>query len=442
LDNFLSRYFHKNNDRDSLFFKSTLLNFILIGIKILIGLLLIPFLLKILGKERFGIWQTLLSFGSIASIINFGFGNGLRNLISKLIIKKNNDFIGLYISSTFIKLFKNLLLSSLFIFPIVYLFFEPSSFFLNSTINSKEIKDAVLIFTIFFVINTFLSLTESICYGFHKSYIPNLIQVLYLALSFLLIWIISIFNTLNLIIVAALFGITLLVIYLLSLKYLNKKLNLKIDFKQRIPITEINNLSIYFFVSQALSIIFISADNFFISKYFGANQTAEYSIVNKIFFTIIMLYSIVLIHFWNSVTDAYERKEYLWIKKSSKNLIYLAFIFFIFSLVLSYFQKPLVKFWIGDRMEFEYSTFYLFTVYTLFHCINALFVNIQNGIGYLKIQIISNIVVLVLYFLSIYFINLTHYDYNMIIKIKIILMFILIGFNSTILLKIKHANVN
>lgn len=427
--NFIKKIIHTNKS----FLKVTTINYFLVGLKIMIGFLLIPFLLQKLGKERFGVWQTLLSIGTMASVLNFGLGNGLRNFISKSLVLEV-PHLGDFIGAVFLKLAKILLLIFLIGVPLLYFFFNPEILFLNLSINSREIKVSIILFISFFLINTLFSLSDSIAFGFHKSYIPNAIQLLYFAFSLFLCWILNNYKELDLINTSIIFGSTLFLLYLVSFLYLNKIFKLKITFSKKVDIKKINNISLLFFIAQALSLLFLSIDNFLISSLLGAEKTAEYSIIHKVFFTVIAIYSILLIHFWNSVTDAFERKNNAWILKASKRLFYAAFIVLGFCLLVSFFQEKLIFFWLGDEVIFKNSVFYFFSVYTFFHCINAIFVNIQNGIGVLKIQIIANVIVILIYVLIIKFSIFDNYE--QIIKIKTLLILILVAINALILKKI------
>jgi O-antigen/teichoic acid export membrane protein len=115
----------------------------------------------------------------------------------------------------------------------------------------------------------------------------------------------------------------------------------------------------------------------------GAEETTKFSIVNKIFFTLITFFSILLIHFWNSVTEAYEKKEFTWILKIIKVLYLISIVFFVMGLIISFYQKQIISFWLGENiLELESLTFYLFSIYVFLHCINAIFQNLQNARNY------------------------------------------------------------
>jgi hypothetical protein len=79
----------------------------------------------------------------------------------------------------------------------------------------------------------------------------------------------------------------------------------------------------------------------------------------------------------------------------------------------------------------------LFSIYLLFHCINAIFLNLQNGLGILKTQILTAFLALFFYCVACYFIDLKYYGYNAIIIIKIVVIGLSMIANSVILKKLK-----
>lgn len=409
-------------------------NFLIIGL----NLLMIPLFLKVLGKEAFGVWQTVLSVISFASVLNFGLGNGLRNLITKLNFSEKRTDIGIAIGTTFKKGTKIIAFSIIILIPLFLFYFHPENFFANRITPANEIRAGFLIFLVFFLINIVLSMSNSIAYGLHKSYLTGIVQLLNLLICYCTIYILDRCIKVNLIHISFVFGFIQSLSNLFFIIYQNKAFNLNIDFKKKYDLQEISNLSTNFFIVQLLALVYLSIDNFIISSTLGAAQTAEFSIVNKIFFSLIGLYSVLLIHFWNSVTEAFQKNEIQWIFKTVKILFGISLCFFLLSLAISYFQNDIISIWLQNK-EFNIKTitFYLFSVYLLLHCINAIFVNLQNGLGFIKIQIYSSILSLTIYGLGCYFIDMKSYGYNVIILLKIVTMLISLLMNSLVILKLK-----
>lgn len=408
------------NKRNKSFISNTILNGITKVLGILLNFLLVPLLLDVLGQEKYGIWQTFLSILTWGSLINFGLGNGLRNVISTLISKGEMTSMGGTIRETIKISSKITFFAGITIILVVIFFVDPSNLFKATDISQYEIKVSCIIFIIFYLINLVLSISNSIAFGFHKSFIPGISLLSFQVSCYLLVFILSNFKRLGLIHISIIFGLAQSVIYCCSF-YIQKrifKLNIRNGKSENIK--GVFDLSKKFFAIQLLSIAYLSFDNIFISYLLGAEQTAKYSVVNKVFFSLINLYSILLVQLWNSTTDAYVKKEFRWIKKAIKSLSVLSILVFIASLVISFFSSEIQAFWLGANNLFIESTpFYLFSFYTLFHCMNAIFINISNGIGKIKAQVISTLIAIAIYIMGVIILDLNRFGYNGLICLKI-----------------------
>lgn len=439
MNNRIKLFYKDASKENKAFISNTFFNIIFIGVKIGIGLITISILLKYLGEERFGIWQTILSISTFFSLLNFGYSNGLRNLITKLIIKNKEKEISKAIGATYILVSKIVAISAIILLPSLYFFLNPNKLFLETTIASNEISISLLIFLSFFLFNIILSLSESIAFGIQKSYLTSLFQAISIFFSLILVYIIGENNEINLIQVAYIFGVTQSAVYIVFIIFQKIKWNINIDFKSSYSLKETNKLSLHFFIAHLLSVAFLSIDNFIISSTLGAEETASFSIVTKIFFTLITVFSILLIHFWNSVTEAFEKAKFLWIRNKVKILIKISFLFFFAGILISIFQEDILFLWLGENnLNLESSTFYLYAIYLLFHCINAVFVNIQNGLGMLKIQIRATILSLIIYVTACYFVDIVYFGYNVIVIIKIAVIGLSLVLNSFILKKLRR----
>ncbi len=437
----LLQSFNKKSNRSKNFLLNTSYNVFFVGAKLGLSLLLIPLVLNTIGKERFGIWQTILSFIAFLSVLKFGYPNSLRNLITKLISNSSENEVNKAIGATYVKLIKISALICIILLPLIYFFFSPQKLFLESTISSHEIIYSILIFVSFGLLNNILSLTDSIAFGYQKSSLTNFFQLIYFLLSYLSILFLKHWYSLNLIDISIIFGVIQSSTYVLFILYQRNKFNIRIQINSNYSLKETRKISFYFFLAHFLGLVFLSIDNFIISSMLGAEETASYSIVNKLFFALITLFSILLIHFWNNVTDAFERKEFKWILKMLNVLYIVAFLVFFGGLILSFFQKEIISLWLGDdNIFFESITFYLFSIYTLFHCLNAIFIYLQNGLGTLKIQIYSSTIIIILYVSACFIIDINKYGYNSIIVIKIIAMLLSMILNSFILRKVRTGS--
>ena len=191
MDKLIELFYKNSSEENKVFISNTFYNIIFTGIKIGIGLLTISILLNYLGEERFGIWQTILSISTFFSLLNFGYSNGLRNLITKLLIKNQVKEVSKAIGATYILVTKMVLISSIILLPSLYFFLNPTALFLGASISSNEISISLLIFLSFYLLNIILGISESIAFGIQKSYLTSFFQAISVFFSLILVYIIG-----------------------------------------------------------------------------------------------------------------------------------------------------------------------------------------------------------------------------------------------------------
>ena len=114
-------------------------------ISLLIGFVSIPFLLKLLSNNQYGIWITIFSILSWLSIFDFGISQGLRNNIPRLLKSKNNIEFKQLIQSAYLITF---LVSIGFLVTtlVLYLFIDFKTVFnLNANPIPENINQLVLL---------------------------------------------------------------------------------------------------------------------------------------------------------------------------------------------------------------------------------------------------------------------------------------------------------
>ena len=68
------------------------------------SLITVPFAIRYLGNERFGLWMAISSFLAIAGFADFGLGNGLLNSIARAQGKDDTEGVKRALSSAFASL--------------------------------------------------------------------------------------------------------------------------------------------------------------------------------------------------------------------------------------------------------------------------------------------------------------------------------------------------
>lgn len=374
------------------YFLNTALNYIFRVVNMFISYITIPLTLGYLDNERYGVWQTILAIISWASLSNFGIGNGLRNKVTESLEKKNYNKLKSYITSAYVYLTAISIIILILAISVITLV-DTKTLFRGNTLNRAEIIASFIIVIISFCINFILGLSSSIAFGIHKSSLVNFFQVISNILTLIGIVLINKFLDVSLINIALIYLIanTSSNVIFTLLMWQNKKLRPSVKFLNRKYGKELTSIGIEFFILQCASIILFSTDNFIISSFIDVNKVADYSLVSKIFQVVSTLFSILLVQLWSEVSAAMCKNEYEWIKKAIKKLIFLLLPTGLMLIIMVLLFDTIMKIWIGREIEVDRILVYLSAFYAFCICFNGIFVNVQNGMGKIRVQTISSI---------------------------------------------------
>ena len=381
------------NERSKTLSKEIILSFTFKISGLLANFLLVPITINYLSEENYGIWLTLTSFISWFTFFDAGLGNGLRNKFTEARAEKNEFLVQAYVSSAY---FTIALISIILIltFLIINPFIDWSVFF--NTSNDKHLGLLMPIVFSFFSIQLVLKLITTIYTADQKPSVVNLTQFLTQVFNLCFVWILTQTPQDSLLIYGLIFSLTPVLILLIFNIY-----GFRNRYKNYRPILKlwkvkylkgITGLGLQFFILQIAAIVLFSTDNIIISKLFSPEEVVPYNLSYKYFSICIIGFSVIVTPFWSSFTDAYSKDELNWIKKAIKNLVKFWFlipvILFFMILLADYFYKI----WIGDKIVISNYLNYAMAFFVLITTFNTIFVFFINGVGKIRIQLISAIV--------------------------------------------------
>ena len=167
----------------NIFFDSALSFFYKLG-SILIGLFFVPISLSFFDLESYGIWLTISSFLGWFSILDIGFGHGLRNKFNDALAVNDINLAKRYVATSYISVFVLCLISQLF-FVVANHFIDWSVFFNVSSRFREELSFLMPVVFIFFSFQFLLKLVVSIYYADKNHSLQN--KIIFLSQLFVLI---------------------------------------------------------------------------------------------------------------------------------------------------------------------------------------------------------------------------------------------------------------
>ena len=93
--------FFKGDKRSVRAKKNIIASFVIKGISIVVGFLMVRVVLDYLDTSKYGIWLTLTSFITWFTFFEIGLGSGLKNELSEALAKKDFELGKIYVSTTY-----------------------------------------------------------------------------------------------------------------------------------------------------------------------------------------------------------------------------------------------------------------------------------------------------------------------------------------------------
>jgi O-antigen/teichoic acid export membrane protein len=173
------------------------------------------------------------------------------------------------------------------------------------------------------------------------------------------------------------------------------------DYKQFVPsIKMVNfkyskglmNLGTKFLIIQLAVIILFTTDNMIITRLFSPADVTVYNVAHKYFNIVLMSFSIIVAPFWSSITDAYHKQDFKWIRNSVSKLQKLWLIFFTITVIMLVSSNWVYSVWLrGKDIQVPFALSFAWALYVLMQTYNSIFVNFINGVGKVKLQVYTAI---------------------------------------------------
>ena len=385
----IQKFIFTGNTRSVTIKKNIIASLGIRGCSIIISLMLVPMTLGYVSSELYGIWLTLSSIMLWLNFFDIGFTLGLKNKLAEAIAQNNLEKGKSLVSTTYFMMIL-IFLPLLIILETIIPFINWSTFLNVQPIYNDEIIKCLYILAACFCIQMILNVFTAVVAAFQQVALSSAFPVIGNFLSLIAIFFLTKYcppSLLNLAI--AISVMPLLVIFTTSIIFFKKKyknISPNIHYIDRKYAKELFTLGYKFFLIQIQGVVLYQCTNILISRLSGPEYVTAYNIAYKYLNIALMVYSIVLTPLWPAFTDAYTRKDFIWMKSIYKKMTR----FYIFSaciVILMIAGSDIIyKLWIGDRAEVPFSMTLILGIFILINSWDALQVNLINGIGTIKLQ--------------------------------------------------------
>lgn len=363
---------------------------------IIVNLMIVPLTIDYVNPSSYGIWLTLSSIVGWITFFDLGLSNGFRNRFTAARACKNDNLAQQYLSTTYF-----LIGSIMFVVLVLMLL-------LNNIINwddilrvdivyRRELRRVFAIVGLFFCLNMVLKVISSMFNADQKTRYSSAIESIGSLLTLLAIYILTKKGDGSLESLALYFsGIPCLLIFVATIYFykFTSYRSIKPRISQiKLDLTpDIMGLGVqFFFISLSLLAIF-QVINIIISRELGPESVTQYNVAFKYYNMLHMVMTILITPFWSSFTDAFKKNDYGWMCNTIKKFE-ICWCFEVLTAILMFAAGPIFfKFWIGDSVEIPISLSVVMSVYAVSQSIGAIYMNVLNGVGKVRIQMYTYIV--------------------------------------------------
>lgn len=352
-----------------------------------------PIIINYLGKELFGVWTILFSILSWAIFFDLGIGNGLRNKVAISLANNSIKKANLYISSAY-TIVGFISLSAIVLIYVIAHFVSWQHVFNTTKISEDVLRQTFIIMSIFVLSNFWLGLISPLLGSIQKSSYVEIGRFITNLILLAAVLILSKNSVASIKTLAYCYGGALIFGHImLSCYFFTKRPELIPKFRLSWFSTRpLLSLGFQFFIIQVAGLILFTTDKILITQLFGLEYVTDYEVVFRLFSIIIIFHSMLMMPLWSAYTDAYQKNDVNWLKKTvTKQVkIFLPLVVLVAIMITS--SGMLLKMWIGEWLQPSPGVIFWMGIFVIFSCWNNIFAFFVNGLGLIKIQLLTTIV--------------------------------------------------
>lgn len=366
------------------------------GVAVAASFLVVPIMISYLGLAQFGVWSTLLTIMSWIVFFDLGIGNGLRNKVAESLAKDEPQQAKNYVSSAYTLIgFLALVLWALF-FTTSYLI-SWQSIFNTSAVSEEQLRYSVQVAMSFVLVNFWMGLVTALLGAVQKSALVSLGQLFTNVFALLVTYLLYHFTEGSISNLAWMYGAGLLGGNLMLSAWFYKRYKFltpifSLDYTHLKPLLSVGAR---FFVIQLAVLVVFATDKILIAQFFGPEHVAEYEVVFKLFSVVIFLHTLISSPLWSAYTDAYHRRDTIWIVRMLRTQLKLYAIVLLGLVVLAFLAQFIIGIWIGSDFAVSRTLIVFVALFVAVSTWNNIFAIMLNGAGAVNVQLYTAVAAMV-----------------------------------------------
>lgn len=324
------------------------------ALQIATSLVAIPFAVRYLGSERFGLWMTINSLLAIIGFADFGLGNGLLNTVAHAYGEGKPDEARRAISSALVALLAVSCLLSL-VFSVSYPLINWVHFFnVHSPAARAEAGPSVAVFFWCFALSLPLGVVQRIQLACQDGFLNGIWSSAgsLLGLFGLLL---AIHNRMGLPwLIGAIVGAPALMLALNTIVLFGTRPELRpgwTAYSSRMS-NRILKAGFLFFILQVAMAVGYQTDNLILAHILGPESVTQYAVPLRLFQCIPTFLGFFMLALWPAYSEAAARRDTQWILRTySRSSVLNLAIGIPAALFLLFTTRTIVHHWVGNTVR-------------------------------------------------------------------------------------------
>lgn len=394
-------YFSRRSGRSKMVVKNAAGSFAIKAGSMLVDFIKVPIFLTFLDSAHYGVYLTIASIVAWTHQFDFGLGTGLRYKLTQAISLGDEEKGKQLVSTAYISMSAIMLLLLLVGIPI-FSFLDWQNILNCDFLDAKELVLCVIMVLAVFVVQFVLELISVVLQSDQRAAVSSIFKPLASLLSLLVVLALIPFYHNSLVIACLALTVPIVVVLCFANVYLFHKRYKKIapsfkDFRKDC-IKDIYSLGLKYFASQLSALIVFSTASFLLSHYVDPAEAAVYHTAWTYFGIVVAFNAMVLQPLVSAVTDAYVKKEMVWVKNIFKKIRLYSAGLSLVEIVLLVVSPLIFKLWLGDRLTIPLALSVAMTVYFVFNVWVNPYMIFVGGVGKLNVSVLLSAFKIIVFF--------------------------------------------
>lgn len=361
------------------------------GLTLLGNIALMALIPRSLSLEEFGVWAAISSSIGLLSIFNFGLGLAGRNRLAVAKYAASSDAQAAVFWSLFLFLaFAAAVLSLAFILSSLWVNYE-FLFTTKDQLLAEKAGNYFSIIAVLYFISIPFCLIDDLAFSYHRFRFLASFQFVFLIAPQLLGFFLSLCSPYRLeVLLVSVYALRIVVAIGFTIYFVNSN-GWSFSFPGLstivLHVRSMIGSALQFSLITTASFFLLTTDTFFVNKLLGVSIAGQFSLVQRIYFSIITMYGLIMAPMWNFYTDAATLHDWQWIRRAfSKTLSISLTGIGAISLLLVPAIHPIIRFWSGVSLEFGYGVVVVICAWSVANVWKIVIGNLLSGINELKYQ--------------------------------------------------------